>query len=177
MVFAHQKVDTVCIKEFPTSVIQLGRRVGPFKLGNPYKLEYYIARIFVEQGFLKFDEKNLINSMAIQKINFMESTNQEPRQIDDMIYVQSIQQLSLLDYLLKADKVPRRDFSQLYSDVNDLIRVRLAKIVRLATQPQLLKTRNLLTEEERILFDQLSHLIQEWQDYVPSKFKKKNGNI
>jgi len=161
------------VKDFPTALIHLGRRIGPFKIGNPYSLEYYIARILVEEGYLKFDENKIINSAAIQKINFMESTNPEPKPIEDMVYVQAAQRLSIFENLLKDDKIPRRDFSQLYSDVNDLIRVRLAKIIRLATQPQQLKTKKLMTEEERILFDQISNSIHEWQNFVPDRFKKK----
>jgi hypothetical protein len=173
MQFTHNKVDTICIKDFPTPITQLGRRIGPFKIGNPYTMEYYIARILVEEGYLKFDENKIINSAAIQKINFMESTNPELKTIEDMVYVQAIQRLSIFENMLKDDKIPRRDFSQLFSDVNDLIRVRVAKIIRLATQPQHLKTRKILTEEERILFDYISDTIQEWQNFVPDRFKKK----
>lgn len=173
MFFTHQKVDTACIKEFPTAIMVLGKRVGPFKVGNPYSMEYYLARIFVEEGILKFDEKNLVNSMTIQKINFAESTNQEPHQINDMIYVQAIEQLGILERQLKEDKITRRDFSQLFSDVNDLIRVRLAKIVRLATQTQQPRTKKIMTEEERILFECIQSIIYEWQNFVPDKFRKK----
>jgi hypothetical protein len=175
MSFTHTKVDTICIKDFPQPVTVLARRIGPFKMGNPYTLEYYLARIFVEEGILKFDENKIMNSATIQKINFMESTNAEPRPIDDHVYVQAIQRLSIFENMIKQDKIPRREFSQLFSDVNDLIRVRLAKIIRLATQPQHLKIKKVLTEEERILFDYISNTILEWQNFVNDKFKKTGG--
>ena len=127
MSFTHNKVDTVCVKDFPTPLIQLGRRIGPFKIGNPYSLEYYIARIFVEEGYLKFDENKIINSAAIQKINFMESTNPEPKPIEEMVYVQAAQRLSIFENLLKDDKIPRRDFSQLYSAIIQIQKHRVSK--------------------------------------------------
>jgi hypothetical protein len=173
--FTHNKVDTVCIKEYSDVIMHLGHRLGPFKIGNSYSMEHYLARIFVEEGILKFDERNVINSTAIQKINFLESTNPEPRQIDNMVYVQAIEQLGILNTFFQQDKIPRRDYAQLLSDVNDLIRVRIAKIARLATQPQHLKTRKLLTEEEKILFDNISHAIQEFQEFVPSNIGKKSS--
>ncbi|MHA1602749.1 MAG: hypothetical protein ACTSUI_07015, partial [Promethearchaeota archaeon] len=133
--FSHQKVDITCIKKMK-SFSHLGRHYGPFKLGHSYNLDNYIARILVEEGFCKYDENGVLNRKAIQKINFIESTNKELGDLNnkDYIYVQAHEQLEILNTLSEKNKIPRQDFKQLYSDVNDLIRVRMAKISRLANQ-------------------------------------------
>jgi len=68
------------------------------------------------------------------------------------------------------DKIDRREYNLLCSDLNDLIRVRLGKVVRLAMQQQNLRTQTLLTPEEKILYDHLVLNIQEWSNFL-SKVK------
>lgn len=166
MDFIQTRVDTICVKEFSQGFLHLGRRLGPFKLGHNYNLPYYIARIMVEEGILKFDEKTIVNSTSIQKINFQESTDPELHQVDDHIYVQGVEQLKVLNIFQKHDKIPRREFNQLFSDLNDLIRVRLAKLSRLSIATQGMKTKSLLSSEEKILYEELSKGIKEWRDFL-----------
>ncbi len=174
--FNHQKVDTVCMKNFPQSINHLGKRIGPFKVGHPYSLDHYLAKIFVKKEYLRFDDEKLLNRKSIQKINFQESTNPELGKIEDhsYVYTQAHEQLELINEMYEQGKAPRQDFKQFYSDVNDLIRVRLAKINRLATQPQNVQSRKVLTSEENILFEEISKKINEWREHlgkVNSSFK------
>ncbi|MHA1920266.1 MAG: hypothetical protein ACTSWX_11020, partial [Promethearchaeota archaeon] len=71
--YLHQKIDTICLKELKYFQ-HLGRKIGPFKVGHPYTLDNYIARILIEEGFLRYDDGNHITPKTIQKINFREST-------------------------------------------------------------------------------------------------------
>lgn len=161
--YIHQKVDVIVIKEFPTFTI-LGKRIGPFKLGHPMTIEQYIARILVEEGIVKFDDSSQLDRKGIQKINFKESTNPELGKIaEDFIYTQAREQLEITNSLYEQGKVPRQDFKQLLSDVNDLIRVRLAKINRLAVQNGRSQSERFLTQEEKILYEEISEKIQEWK--------------
>ncbi len=164
--FIHQIVDTICIKDFPNSMIHLGKKIGPLKLGHPYSLEQYIAQIFVKNGFLRYNDESHLNRKAIQKINFQESTNPELGNIQgyNYIYTQAHEQLLLSNQMYENGDIPRQDFKQLYSDVNDLIRVRLAKINRLASQTQNLQSKKKLSSEEQILFEQISENIKEWKE-------------
>lgn len=162
-IYIHQKVDVIVIKEFPAFDI-LGRRIGPLKLGHPITLDYFIARILVEQDIVKFDDAKHLNRKGIQKINFQESTNPELGKIpEDYIYTQAHEQLEIINKLYEHGKVPRQEFKQLLSDVNDLIRVRLAKINRLAIQSNKGQAEKLLTSEEKILFKIISQKIDEWK--------------
>jgi hypothetical protein len=166
-IFVHQHVDTICTKEFPHTFNHLGRRVGPFIIGHPYRLEQFVARIFVEQGYLRFDEKGMVNSGAIQKINFQESTNPELKKIQEYVYVQGLEQLNILNKLDNgSNQSYRRDYRKLLSDLNDLIRVRLAKITRLANQTPDMKSKKLLTPEELVLYESISDAIQQWREHL-----------
>jgi GINS complex protein helical bundle domain len=164
--FNHIKVDTLCKKTFEHSFHHLGRVIGPFKIGHPYQLDQYIARIFVEQGYLQFEEKGLLNSNTIQKINFQESTNPGIGKIQDKIYVQALEQLKILSKLEENEPKSRREYRKLISDVNDLIRVRLAKITRLANQSRDMRTKKKLSAEELILFESISTQINDWRDIL-----------
>ncbi len=165
--FLHQKVDTLCSKELD-AFQHLGKRVGPFKVGHPYTLDNYIARILVEEGYLKYDEKGKLDRKGIQKINFQESTSTQLCDLKDKdyVYVQAHEQLEILNKLYQQNKIPRQEFIQFFSDVNDLIRVRSSKIVRLALQANQARNKKLLTSEEQILFEQMSEVMQEWKVYL-----------
>ena len=65
----------------------------------------------------------------------------------------------------QQDKINRREFNQLNSDLDDMIRVRLGKINRLAMLPQNLKLINMLTPEEKMLYEELTLNIQNWRDF------------
>ena len=172
----HNKVDTTCSKAMP-AFNHLGRKLGPFKVGHPYTLENYIARVLVEEGFLKYTDSGHLNRKAIQKINFQESTIPELRPIkEEYIYLQGHEQLEILNKLYEQGKIPRQEFTQFYSDVNDLLRVRISKINRLAIQQKTPQVSKLLTTEERILYERLSQTIQEWRTYlgkIQSAFREK----
>ena len=173
----HQKVDTICSKTMP-AFRHLGRKLGPFKVGHPYTLENYISRILVEEGILKYtDSGGHLNRKEIQKINFQESTIPELRPIkEEYIYLQAHEQLEILNNLYERGKIPRQEFTQFYSDVNDLLRVRISKINRLAIQQKTPQVSKLLTTEEHILYTRLSQTIEEWRNQlgkIQSNFRKK----
>ena len=149
MDFLHNRVDVICIKDYPDTFSFFDRRLGPFKAGHNYNFPYFVARILVEQGLAKFEEKDIITSNGIKKINFQESTDKEVHKIDDHTYVQAIQQLRIYNVWYQQDKINRREFNQLNSDLDDMIRVRLGKINRLAMSPQNLKLINMLTPEKK----------------------------
>lgn len=174
--FLHQKVDTICINALD-AFQHIGRRLGPFKVGHPYTLENYIARILVEEGYLKYDEKGKLDRKGIQKINFQESTSTKLCDLkdNDYIYVQAHEQLEVLNVLHNQRKIPRLDFTQFYSDVNDLIRVRTSKIIRLALQTNQLRSKKILTSEEKILFEEMGKIIKEWKEHL-GKIDSPYGN-
>jgi len=170
MDFLQNKVDVQCIKDCPDSFVVLDRHVGPFKAGNTYTFYFWIAQILVQEGIVKFEDRDVITSQNIKKINFQESTNPELHKIEENTYLQTLEHLKVMNAWYSKDKIDRREYNLLCSDLNDLIRVRLGKVVRLAMQQQNLKTQTLLTPEEKILYDHLVLNIQEWSNFL-SKIK------
>ncbi len=169
--FIHLRAETLCQKKFPHSFQLLGRKIGPFKVGHTYTMENYIARIFVESGYLTYTDEYHVNSKTIQKINFEESTERQLKKIKDLIYIQSREQMKIAKTHYENEDLSYRLMKQLFSDVNDLISVRLAKIGRLARFSKNLDAKKKLTDEELILFQELRNSIQEWQDYLRSPEK------
>ena len=164
--YIHEKSDTFCVKDYNHSFLLMGRKIGPFKQGLSYKIENYIAHSFVEEGYLIFEDASKITSNTIRKINFQESTNPELRKIQDHIYVQTLNQIKVMQSLNQKGKGNRREISQIFSDITDLIRVRLSKINRLASQTSDLKSTKVLTPEENILFEEISNTIKQWRDVI-----------
>jgi hypothetical protein len=165
MDFIHTRVDVVCIKDCTDTFPFFERRLGPFKSGHNYNLPFFVARILVEQGIGKLEEKDTVTSNTIRKINFQESSDKDMHKIDDHTYVQAIQQLRIYNAWYQQDKINRREYNQLNSDLDDMIRVRLGKINRLALANQNMKFINMMTPEEKALYEQLNKNVQAWRDF------------
>ncbi len=164
--FMHRKADTLCQKEYPYSFQILGKKIGPFRVGHTYIMENYVAEIFVKDGYLQYTDKSHIDSKTIQKINFQESTQQELKPIKDLIYIQARKEMKIAKKHNESGNLSFRSMRGLISDVNDLISVRLGKIMRLARYSKNIDAKKRLTQEELILFEKLSKDVKEWQNYL-----------
>ena len=143
-----------------------GLKVGPFQEGKEYEVRFWIAKELEKAGIARFREEELLKLVKLNKIHWKER-------------VQSTQQISSLPedfyprlrrYLddLKADAMKKPEKMREYQKAGDLsrdiIRLRLKKIVSLASAPsqtdQILRT---LTKEERVLYDNLYGIISKWR--------------
>jgi len=146
-----------------------GLKIGPFEEGKEYEVRFWIAHELEKAGIARFREEELLNAVKLYKMHWKER-------------VQSVGQISSLwgdfyprlrRYLasLKREAVNNPEKMKEYEKVSrlsrDIINCRLKKIVSLASAPaqtdQILKN---LTSEERIIYERLSSIINDWRSKI-----------
>ncbi|MBD3254635.1 MAG: hypothetical protein GF383_06055, partial [Candidatus Lokiarchaeota archaeon] len=71
-IFKNVEVICECIDDFPEFTI-LEKSFGPFKRNKKYRLQFFIAEIFVERNVLKIDNKENLNYTDVQRYAIAES--------------------------------------------------------------------------------------------------------
>lgn len=145
-----------------------GLTVGPFDEGNEYEVYLWVAKELAAAGMIHFREDDLLDNTKIYRINFREG-KKTPDQISE---VQNDFYPKLRRYLLELkDQATQSRQSEKYQEYDrtkqlarDIVNSRLKKIVSLAATPALSEqTVKNLTNEERIVYDQLVKIISEWK--------------
>jgi len=145
-----------------------GLTVGPFDEGNEYEVYLWVAKELAVAGMIHFREDDLLDNTKICRINFREG-KKTPDQISE---VQNDFYPKLRRYLLELKgHATQSQQSEKYQEYDrtkqlarDIVNSRLKKIVSLAATPALSEqTVKNLTNEERIVYDQLVKIISEWK--------------
>ena len=167
-VFENTPVKIVASRNCP-EIELVGLKVGPFEEGKEYEVRFWIAHELEKAGIARFREEELLNAVKLYKMHWKER-------------VQSVRQISSLSedfyprlrrYLasLKREAVNNPEKMKEYGKVSrlsrDIINCRLRKIVSLASTSmqtdQILKN---LTREERIVYERLSSIINDWRSKI-----------
>ncbi len=146
-----------CIKPLTEVLTILGKKIGPFKENNSYKLEYFVGKILVVNGYLK--KKDGLDSKFIEKLSFQESTTQDILKLNKNTFIQMHSDLELLFKLTNQGKMPVHIYKQYSSKAYDFIRVRLNKILKFASINQSQGKDKIISEEEEILFKTIADAI------------------
>ena len=165
-VYLNQIVETKAKKDFDFSVDILGKSIGPFKVGNYYKMEYYLAATFLKNDILELIEP--LDVQKIQKLAFNESRSNEINKIDKNTYVAIREHMDVLAGKLQRKLIPDREFKSFNSNVQDLITVRMKKISNYSQTQQNMKLLQSFSEEERILLNNLTNELIQWRTYFGS---------
>jgi len=165
-VYLNQIVETKAKKDFDFSVDSLGKSIGPFKVGNYYKMEYYLAATFLKNDILELIEP--LDVQKIQKLAFNESRSNEINKIDKNTYVAIREHMDVLAGKLQRKLIPDREFKSFNSNVQDLITVRMRKISNYSQTQQNMKILQLFSDEERLLLNDLTSEIIKWRTYFGS---------
>lgn len=178
--YINRFVETRAKIDFNETFEVFGKNIGPFTAGNHYKMEFWIAKIFMKYDILELADGDQLNLQNIQKIAFTEGRSKDVNKIDSHLFTSIREYMDLLTGKLKLNLATQRQFREIYSNALDLIVVRHRKILSLSqTQLSMKNTLN-LTEEERILMNNLTDDIESWKKYflvdvkeVESKKEKK----
>jgi len=174
--FENLLVKSVANRNYPE--IQLaGLSAGPFEEGNEYEVHYWIAQELAESGIVHFREDDCLDATKLYKIQWKERV-QIAGQISELtedFYPK------LRRYLtnLKKDSAKTPEKAQEYEKAKhsawDIVNSRLKKIVALSSGPpqteQILKK---FTSEERLIYEQLSDIINKWKAQILD-FEGENG--
>jgi hypothetical protein len=163
--FEHSLVKVIANRN--CSEIKLaGLNVGPFEEGNEYEIQFWIAEELKKAGIVRFRGEESLDANKIYKIHWTEriQATSQISKLPENFYPKVRRYLTELRNETAKNPEKIREHEKILHSVRDIVNLRLKKIVSLASAPaqteQFLRN---LTEEERLLYDQLYKLIQEWK--------------
>jgi hypothetical protein len=153
-----------------TSEIKLaGLSVGPFEEGNDYEVCYWVAVELAKSGIAHFHTEDLVDAAKLSKIQWTERV-QTAGQISKLpggFYPKLRRYIAQLREGIANSPEKMREYERADQLTRDIVNSRLKKIVSIASGPaQTEGTLRNLTEEERVVYDQLFKIINGWRTQI-----------
>jgi hypothetical protein len=145
-----------------------GLNVGPFDEGNDYEIYFWVAKELASEGLVHFREDDILDSTKLYKAQWKEGV-QIPGQIGELpedFYPKLRRFLrDLKDQATQTQQSEKfHEYDRTKQLARDIVNSRLKKIVALSAAPaqseQVLKK---LTDEEKLVYEQLVKVISEWK--------------
>jgi DNA replication factor GINS len=148
-----------------------GLTVGPFDEGNEYEVYFWAAKELASVGMVHFREDDVLDAPKLFKTQWKEGV-QIPGQISELPsdFYPKLRRF-LQDLKEQASQSQQSEKFQECDRVKhlarDIVNSRLKKIIALSSAPaqsdQVLKK---LTNEEKLVYDQLVKIISEWKTKI-----------
>ena len=168
--FRSKIVEVKAIKNFKHNTEIFGKIVGPFITGNHYKMEFWIAKVFVKNGIMKFVDDNEITIQKIQKIANSQSHATDFKKLDPYLYTAINEYMDIISH---TEGGGTRKFRDLFSNTQDLITIRQRKILSLSQVNTSLGMAQNLSEEEKILLSKLTDHVKDWKLHLLDSKRQK----
>jgi len=146
-----------------------GLTVGPFDEGNEYEVYFWVAKELANSGMVHLREDEVLDATKLFKVQWKEGV-QIPGQISELpedFYPKLRRYLSDLRDQASKQSEKYQEYDRTKQLARDIVNSRLKKIVALSSAPsqteQVLKK---LTNEEKLMFDQLVKIISEWKTKI-----------
>jgi len=167
-VFENSPVKVLINRNCPE--IQLaGLKVGPFEEGREYEVTHWVAHELERAGIARFREEDTLDAVKLHKIFWKESI-QQARQLsplEDDFFPRLRRYLASVKRGAVSNPERMKEYEKITRLSHDIVNCRLRKIVSLASSPpqtnQILKD---LTREERVLYQRLYTVINEWKSKI-----------
>ena len=167
-VFENSLVRIVVNRNCP-EIELAGLKVGPFEDGKEYEVQYWIASELDRAGIARFREDELLDIKKLDKILWKEKV-QQTRQVahlEEDFYPRLRRFLSRLKAGANSNPDKMAEYRKAIGLANDIANVRLRKIVSLASSPeQTNQTLKDLAKEERVLYDDLFTIVDDWKSKI-----------
>jgi GINS complex protein helical bundle domain len=156
-----------------------GLSVGPFDEGNDYEVCYWAALELVKSGVARFHTEDMLDVAKLGKIQWMErvQTAGQMSKLPEGFYPKLRRYIAEARQEIANNPEKMREFERADQLRKDIVNSRLKKIVSIATTPvQTESTLRNLTVEERLLYEQLYQVINNWKTQILNhKEKETNG--
>jgi len=168
--FIYENSPVKIIINRPCPEIELtGLKVGPFEEGKEYEVKYWIAHELERAGIARLREEETLDSVKLHKISWKEGI-QQARQVSPLqedFYPKLRRYLADLKRGAAGNPDKIREYEKVTRLSHDIVNIRLRKIVSLASSPeQTNQTLKDLATEERILYERLHTIINEWKTKI-----------
>jgi hypothetical protein len=146
-----------------------GLEVGPFEEGNEYEVFNWVALELERNGIIHFREDEELNVAKLTKLQWSERVQSAGQisKLPEHFYPRL--RVYLADLKREAARTPQKmlEDEKAHQLTLDLLNSRMRKIVSIAcAAAQTEQTLRNLTEEERLLYDQLHTLINQWRTRI-----------
>jgi hypothetical protein len=147
-----------------------GMKLGPYQEGEQYEVRYWVAHELEKAGIAHITEQERLDIRKINNIHWKESGIVHARQLstlEENFYPKLRRYLTDLKRGAIGNPEKLREYEKVVLMSQDIVNCRLRKIVSLASSPeqtnQILKD---LAKEERILYERLHAIINEWKNKI-----------
>ncbi len=168
--FENQLVKVIANRHNP-EIKLAGLTIGPFQEGNEYKVYSWAAQELAAHNIVHFREEDVLDATKLYKVQWKERV-QIAGQISELPedfypklrrYIAQLKQ----EYTKRPDALKVQEHEKVKHLANDIISSRLKKIVTLSSGPlQTDQITKKLTSEEKLLYNQLSRVINEWRKTI-----------
>lgn len=166
--FENSPVRVIANRSLP-EVKLVGLTIGPFEEGGQYEVPYWVAFKLEKAGVARFRSEDSFDPLKLYKIQWKERL-QAAGQLSEFprdFYPKLRRYLSQTREEIVRNPEKMREYEKAKYLATDIVNLRLKKILSLASTPatsaQIIKS---LTEEEKILYEKISHLIEEWRNQL-----------
>jgi len=167
-IFENSPVKIIINRNCP-EIELAGLKVGPFEEGKEYDVKYWIAHELERAGIARLREEETLDSVILHKISWKEGI-QQARQVSPLqedFYPRLRQYLATLKRGAANNPDKMKEYEKVMHLSHDIVTIRLRKIVALASSPeQTNQTLKDLAKEERILYERLHTIINEWKNKI-----------
>ena len=167
-VFQNMPVKVVANRNSPEIDLP-GIKVGPFMEGKEYEVRLWIATELKKAGIARIRMEEPLTLMMLNKIHWKErvQASQKVTSLPENFYPKL--RRFLQDLNEEAIKKPEKrcDFDKAINLSKDIIRMRLKKIISLASSgDKTSEIRHGLTKEEDEVYTNLHKIISEWHEEI-----------
>ncbi len=165
-VFENSPVKIIVNRNCP-EIELAGMKVGPFEEGREYDVKYWIAHQLEKTGIAHIKEEEQLDIKKINNVHWKESGIVHARQLstlEEEFYPKLRLYLADLKKGAIGNPEKMREYEKVMLMSQDIVNCRLRKIVSLASSPE--QTNHILkdlAQEERILYERLHSIIDEWK--------------
>ena len=166
-VFENTPVKIVANRNSPEIELP-GLKVGPFAEGKEYEVKFWVAKELKNAGIVRIRMDEEIDLTVLNKIQWKErvQTSQKVMSLPEFFYPKLRRFLAELSEQAIKNLEKRNDYEKAKNLSDDITRMRLKKIVSVASSGRGDQTgpilRN-LTEEEKFVYECLHKVISEWK--------------
>jgi hypothetical protein len=166
--FENSLVKIIANRNYPETKLA-GISFGPFQEGNEYEVHYWIAEEIVKSGIAHFREEDCLDVAKLYKIQWKERV-QIAGQISELsedFYPRLRRYITNAREEIAKQPEKVQEYEKARNLASDIVNSRLKKIVTLSSGPaqsdQILRK---VTSEERIIYEQLCNIINEWRKQI-----------
>lgn len=170
--FVYENIAVKIVANRDSPKIDLpGTIVGPFKEGQEYEVRLWVAQELKKVGIARIRMDESLDLMVLNKIHWKErvQASQKVTSVPDDFYPKLRRFLEELNEEAIKKPEKRSDYEKAVNLSDDITRMRLKKIVSLASSTSKTQTSQILrslTKEEKSIYTYLHTIICEWRNEI-----------